>query len=284
LNDDPLPWLLEPDPDNPAVRYFALRDLLSRPEDDPQVCQTRAEIMTLGPVPAILDAQHPDGHWARPDGGYAPSYRATLWQIIFLAELGADATDEPVPRGCEYFLDHNIAANGGFSMSQRPVPSSVAHCLNAAPPYALLRLGYAEDPRVQAALDWQVRAITGQGQIRYYKSGTAGPGFACGYNQGQPCAWGATKAVRALIAVPPAQRSPAIRRAIQVGAQFLPSHDPAVADYPYTGRVGSTWFKFGFPLSYRSDVLETTASSRRTGLRGRPTAEQCAPVHPEQTG
>ena len=37
LNDDPLPWLLEPDPANPGVRYFALRDLLGQPEADPEV-------------------------------------------------------------------------------------------------------------------------------------------------------------------------------------------------------------------------------------------------------
>lgn len=37
LNSDPLPWLLEPDPANPGVRYFALRDLLDRPETDPEV-------------------------------------------------------------------------------------------------------------------------------------------------------------------------------------------------------------------------------------------------------
>ena len=35
LNADPLPWLLEPD--NPSVRYFALRDLLDRPETDAEV-------------------------------------------------------------------------------------------------------------------------------------------------------------------------------------------------------------------------------------------------------
>ena len=29
LNGDPLPWLLENDPQNPGVRYFALRELLS---------------------------------------------------------------------------------------------------------------------------------------------------------------------------------------------------------------------------------------------------------------
>ena len=30
-NGDALPWLLEEDPQNPGVRYFALRDLLGRP-------------------------------------------------------------------------------------------------------------------------------------------------------------------------------------------------------------------------------------------------------------
>jgi hypothetical protein len=64
--------------------------------------------------------------------------------------------------------------------------------------------------------------------------------------------------MKALIAVPPAQRNPAIQGAIRVGAEFLLSRDPAEADYPYTGRVNSTWFKFGFPQSYRCDVLETT--------------------------
>jgi hypothetical protein len=33
LRDDPLPWLLEPE--DPGVRYLALRDLLERPPDDP---------------------------------------------------------------------------------------------------------------------------------------------------------------------------------------------------------------------------------------------------------
>ena len=63
--------------------------------------------------------------------------------------------------------------------------------------------------------------------------------------------------MKALTAVPPNQRSLMVRRAIEVGSKFLLSRDPAVADYPYTVRVNSSWFKFGFPLSYRSDVLET---------------------------
>lgn len=270
LNDDPVPWLLEPDPDNPGVRYFALRELLDRPEDDPEVQAARVAIMTTGPVPAILDAQYPDGYWVKPGGGYSPKYRSTVWQIIFLAELGADPSDERVRRGCEYLLSHSIAANGAFSAYQKPVPSGSVHCLNGNLSYALLNLGYADDPRVQAALDWLARAITGEGQIRYYKSGTTGPGFACSANEGQPCAWGATKAMKALIAVPPDRRTPVAQRAIEVGTEFLLSRDPAVADYPYTQRVSSTWFKFGFPLSYWSDVLETTGVLVELGYGGDP--------------
>lgn len=259
LNDDPIPWLLERDKENPSIRYFVLRDLMERPEDDPELCQAKEEIMTLGPIPVILNAQHPEGYWARPGGGYSPSYRTTFWQIIFLAELGADSKNERVQRGCEYLMSHNIAANGAFAMSKQPVPSSVVHCFNGDPLYALLRLGCASDQRVRTALEWQVQAIIGKGQLRYFKSGTSGPGFACGYNQRKPCAWGATKALKALKTIPQDQRTSAIQHAIDIGTEFLLSCDPAVADYPNTERVNSTWFKFGFPLSYQIDVLETTS-------------------------
>jgi hypothetical protein len=258
LHDDPLPWLLGPDPANPGVRYFALRDLLGMSEDTPEVQAARSAIMAMGPVPVILDAQEPEGFWVKPGSGYLPKYRGTTWQILFLAELGADPADERVQRGCEYVLTHSIATNGAFSAGQPPVPSMVIPCLNGNLLHALLRLGYASDPRVQTALDWQARAVTDEG-IRYLKSGTSGPCFACSANQRQPCGWGAAKLLRALIAVPPEQRTAILSRALDVGAEFLLSRDPAQADYPHTQRVSSTWFKFGFPLSYWSDVLEITA-------------------------
>lgn len=259
LKANPIAWILEKDKKNPSVRYFALTDLLDRPANDPEVITAHRAVMTKGPVPAILEAQKSDGSWVKPGGGYGPKYRGTVWQIMFLAELGANSSDERVRRGCEYLLSHSIARNGAFSGSQPPLPSGSWHCLNGNLLHALLRLDYAADPRVQAALEWQARAITGEGKIQYHKSATAGPGFACGVNEGQPCGWGANKAMRALLAVPIDRRTPVIERAIETGAAFLLSRDPSVADYPYTVRVSSTWFKLGFPLSYWSDVLETAA-------------------------
>jgi hypothetical protein len=259
LRGDPLPWLLEPDPANPSIRYFTLRDLLDRPEDDPEVRRARAEIMKTGPVPAILAAQHPDGYWGKAGTGYSPKYRGTVWQIIFLAELGADPTEERMQLGCEYLLIHTLATTGAFSVNRPPVPSGALHCLNGNLLHALLSLGFETDSRVQTALNWQVQAILGDEEIEYFRSGTSGPVFACGVNLGQPCGWGANKALKALSTVPPDQRTPSIQRAIEVGVEFLLSRDPSVADYPYTNRVSTTWFKLGFPLSYWSDVLETTS-------------------------
>jgi hypothetical protein len=257
VKGDSLAWLLEPDSVNPGVRYFALRDLLERPADAAEVVAAQAAVMRSGPVPTILDAQHPDGYWHKPGGGYG-KYRGTAWQIIFLGELGADPDDERVQRGCEYLLNHTIAANGGFACSNTtPVPSSVVHCLNGNLLASLIRLGRLDDPRVQQALAWQACAITGEEPIRYYQSGTSGPAFACAANAGQPCAWGATKAMKALLAVPPAQRTSLIQQAIEQGVQLLLRYHLASANYPFTGKISSAWFKLGFPLSYWSDVLET---------------------------
>jgi hypothetical protein len=63
--------------------------------------------------------------------------------------------------------------------------------------------------------------------------------------------------MKALTAVPMEQRTPATLRAIEVGVDFLLARDLAKADYPCTERVNSSWFAFSFPLSFRSDVLET---------------------------
>jgi hypothetical protein len=47
-----------------------------------------------------------------------------------------------------------------------------------------------------------------------------------------------------------------VRRAIDVGVEFLLSRDPAEADYPTGTNVNSSWFKLGFPSGYVADVLQ----------------------------
>jgi hypothetical protein len=144
LNADPLPWLLAED--TPAVRAVALRCLCDRTVDDGAVRAARAAAMTRDPVKAILDAQDSAGWWVKPGSGYAPKYRGTVWQIIFLDQLGADPDEERVRRGCEYVLAHSIASSGGFASSgskAEAAPSSltVIHCLNGNLLAALIGFG-----------------------------------------------------------------------------------------------------------------------------------------------
>lgn len=263
LNADPLPWLLEDDA--PSVRHRALRELLHLPEDDQKVKRARTAAMRSDPITAVLDAQEPKGYWVKPGPGYAPKYTGTVWQVVFLDQLGADPRDRRVKKACDYLLAHAVAKNGGFAASgshiveRPPPPSAVIHCLNGNLLRALIGFGCIDDERVKGAIDWQARSITGEGFDGYYLSGTSGPGFGCAANEKLPCAWGAVKALAGLARIPPRRRTAAVRRAIASGAEFLLSRDPAVADYPMAygnTKPNGSWFKFGFPSGYVTDVLQ----------------------------
>jgi hypothetical protein len=281
LNGDPLPWLLEPD--NPSVRYFALTDLLDRPADDPEVMAAKAAINSSFPVKNILDAMYPQGYWVNPGPGYSPKYRSTVWSVIFLDQLGADGNDPRVRTACEYVLEHTQAPNGGFGCrggfkATRPPNSLVLHCLNGNLLRAMLGFGLGDEERVQRAVEWQARSITGDRFTEYYKSGTSGPGFACAVNYGEPCAWGAIKALRALARIPQDKRTPQIKKAIKIGVEFLLSRDPVKADYPAgDGRISSSWWKLGFPSGYVADVLQNlevlVELGRARGKRLKPAVE-----------
>jgi hypothetical protein len=97
LRADPLDWLL--DTRDPAVRHLALRQLLDRPADDAYVVTSRRAAMAADPIASILAAQEADGHWEKPGPGYATKYRGTVWQVIFLDQLGADPGRRARP-GC----------------------------------------------------------------------------------------------------------------------------------------------------------------------------------------
>ncbi len=273
LAPETLAWLLEPDA--PAVRHVTLRRLLDRPADDPEVVAARHAAMAAEPIAAILAAQQPAGFWEKEGPGYATKYRGTVWQLVFLDQLGADPADGRIARACDYVLGHSLGSNGGFGASGAlagpPPSSSVIHCLNGNLVRALIGFGRLADERVQMAIEWQARAITGEGVAHWFASGTSGPGFACGPNQGLPCGWGAAKAMLALARVPPAARSPLVDRAIKVGIGFLLACDPSTAAYPMgwgNARPSGSWFRLGFPSGYVADVLQVVEALSELGCAG----------------
>jgi hypothetical protein len=262
LQKDALTWLLAPD--SPGVRYLALRDLLRRPADDPELRDARRAAHTDGPIAAILAQMDPRGFWITPGPGYNPKYRSTVWSVISLAELGASISeDERIARACSYLLEHALTPGGQFTASG--APSGTADCLQGNLCWALLTLG-CDPPRLDHAVTWMARSVTGEGvaprtakdaAVRYY-AGKCGPGFACGSNNQLPCAWGAVKVMLAFSAWPAERRTSLIERAIAQGVEFLLGVDPAPAAYPcgYGDKPSQNWWKFGFPVFYVTDVLQ----------------------------
>lgn len=272
LGEDPLPWLMEPA--DPAVRAAALRHLLGRDVGDAEVAHTRSEAMRVDPIAGILAAQDGAGWWEKPGPGYGPKYRGTVWNLIFLDQLGADPDDGRIRRACDYVLAWSVTAGGGFGASgthlqRNPPPSSAIHCLNGNLARALIGFGYLDHPAVRSATDWAARTVLGEEVDRWYASGTSGPGFACAANDGRPCAWGAVKEMLALAAIPADRRTDRERRASDTGVAFLLSRDPAVADYPMgygNTKPNGSWFKPGFPSGYVTDVLQTMQALAEHGV------------------
>ena len=269
-------WLLAHE--SPGVRYLALRDLVERAEDDPELVAARQAAHQEGPIAAILEEMDPAGFWSVPGPGYLPKYRSTVWSLILLAQLGARASqDERIGRACAYLLEQALAPTGQFTATG--APSGTADCLQGNLCWALAALGW-EDPRLGAAYDWMARSVTGEGiapvgdrhaPVRYY-AGKCGPVFACGSNNKLPCAWGAVKVMLALGSCPAPYRSPQVEGAIRAGVDFLLSVDPATAAYPagYSEKPSGSWWKLAFPVFYVTDVLQILEALAHLGCGADP--------------
>ncbi|MBI5494509.1 MAG: nitrogen fixation protein NifH [Deltaproteobacteria bacterium] len=270
LHADPTPWLLEPD--NPSVRYLALRDLLDRPAKDRELQEARRQIMRSGAVPAILAQQAQEGAWEKPERFYTAKYTGTAWQLIILAELMADGTDPRIRQACHLILDlsqdreshgfsvHHAARSGGGRHSE------VIPCLTGNLVFALLRLGCGARPEVQQAVRWMAT-------YQRFDDGIADAPQGWPYDRWEMC-WGrhtchmgVVKALKALAEIPVRARPPAVRRCIANGVEFLLVHHVYKRSHDLARVSKPGWQRFGFPLMYQTDVLEILLILTQLGCR-----------------
>ena len=263
LRGDSLPWLLEPE--NPGVRYLALRDLIDLSPEDRNLTSARKAAHKEGPIAEVLSKMNEEGYWVKSGSGYNPKYRSTVWSMILLAQLGASAKeDQRVEQACCYVLDH-MAEGGQFTSTTSGAPSGTIDCLQGNLCWSLTALG-CDDPRLDKAYEWMARTVTGDGiapmeekdaTVRYYAY-KCGPTFACGVNNKLPCAWGGVKVMLAFSKLPVEKRTPLIRKAIKQGAEFFLGIDPATAKYPTRdgSKPNRAWWRFGFPVFYVTDLLQ----------------------------
>ncbi len=258
LRADPTEWLLGED--DPGVRRATLVEVLGRPEDDPDVAAARRRLMAEGPVARILARQREGGYWGEPESFYLSSkYKGTAWNLLLLADLGADGADLRVRASCEFMLQHSQdPASGGFAIREGREGGgeheSVSPCLTGNVAWALSRLGLGEDPRVQHATEW-IAAYQ-----RFDDGDTRAPAewpYHSDMCWGRhSCTNGVVKALKALAQIPPERRSPAARGTIERGAEYLLRHHLHKRSRDLSRIAKEEWLRFGYPLMWRTDALE----------------------------
>lgn len=259
LKADPTDWLLERE--NPSVRYFTLSQILGKPQDSSEVEEAKEEIMLRGVVPKILAKQHDGGYWEAPDRFYTAKYKGTVWQLIILAELGADVQDERVKKACEFILENSQdRKSGGFSawLSVKVGGgrySGVLPCLTGNMVWSLIRLGYLGDPRVERGVGWIVK-------YQRFDDGEAYPPKVWPYEKAtscfskHSCHMGVAKALKALAEIPVEQRSEGVVDTINRGVEYMLKHHIYKRSHDLSKVSKPGWLRFGFPLMYQTDVLE----------------------------
>jgi hypothetical protein len=268
LNTDPTDWLLEPD--DPGVRYLALRDIADADEKEVKSARTKAH--REGPIATILAEMAPEGYWIKPGNVYANKCRGSVWSVISLAELGASIEeDKRVRAACDYLVNNSLLKSGQFS--PRLIPSNMGLCLQGNLLLSLMDLGYDEN-RLENAYEYTARMVTGEnvprqvnrdglvpaegesGPFRYLKY--TGPRFACRTNNNLPCGWAGVKVMMAFSRLPAERRTGLIGKAIENGVDFFLNNNPAAAGFPghKSGIPDERWWQFRFPSFWGSDILQ----------------------------
>jgi hypothetical protein len=291
LDDDLLARLL--DPADPALRARVLTDLLDRPEHDPEVAAARARIPEQPWVKATLAAHHGDGTWGR---GFYTKYDGTSWVLLHLGEVGAPMDLAPIRAGVRHLIEtaRPIASFGG--MHARPFRdlhdgvywTFPAACLNAHMALVLIRAGLPDHPVTRAALNVCRHRFE------------PGEGFGCAVMIDSllpACVMTAPKVLKALLALPPDARTAddtgliagIVATLMGYGLFRYVPHDAAAwrawaptvaprdrreakAAWIAAGRLEprrpkAGWLRFGFPLSYNSDLLEVLLLLAAAGVR-----------------
>ncbi len=258
LKADATHWLLEEE--HPSVRYCTLKDILDKPEHDLEVQEARDAIMHHGIVPDILQAQQKPAYRATYPKFYTDKYKGLVWQMIVLAEMGAEANAQIIEQ-CEYLLNASQETEDGGFASQTAARkgggriSKVIPCLTGNMVWSLIHFGYLGDSRLQRAIGWITRFMR-------FNDGVEENPQIPPYDRYEIC-WGAhtcfmgvVKALKGLAAIPKELRTNEMNDTIDKGVEFLLIHHLYKRSHDLSAISKPGWLRFSFPLMYQTDLLE----------------------------
>jgi len=134
--------------DQPAARYRYLVDIKGVRPGSSEARLARAAITRSGWGAELLARQDPRGFWIGRRSLYGPKYSATNWNMLVLAELGADPSQPQVRRGLDLMCQD-------YAHRAKPFGKTEPHlCFTGNMTRMMLRFGRGDHPGVSKSLDW----------------------------------------------------------------------------------------------------------------------------------
>lgn len=277
FSDEISNWLLEET--NPSVRYFTLTELLDKKQNSKEVKEAKMAIMKNDPVKKILANQNPDGSFLTPKmkqksptidpiNGYQPKYKGTIWQAIFLAQLGADPNDPRIKKLCEFILDTNyypeIKVIGlrflhskigeRFLHSRKDITTIPCYVSNMV--WALSKLGYYNDHRIKNSIKWLLK-------YQRFDDGDFKTPDSWPYRGRKDrcfgkhtCYIGCTQALKAMTVIPKKDRTKEIEQFIQKAIKFILLHKIYKKSRGKEKPIKKEYEFLTFPAYYYDDILQ----------------------------
>lgn len=267
LKADPTEWLQEPD--NPSVRFYALRDLEGRSEEDVEIKEAKSAIMGSALVKTIIAAQKLGGYWEKEENMYLPKYTATTHQLLVLAEYGATRTPE-IDKAIEHVF--RFQRNSGHFLTELPKSekgrNSVVKdgcCFDGNVLVYLNHFGYLEDSRTRKLLEFIYDYYDNENTGWKCRAFPIDPSKVFPVN----CFMGRTKLLKAFSMIPQDKRDPEMERIIDLEVEEILEN----LVYKYlrnpdgSRKEKAGWKRFGFPLFYQADLLEVLDTLTRLGVK-----------------
>ncbi len=289
-------WLLEDD--NPPIYYLTQTKLLDSDVKDSKIAEVRRKINSYKPIQEILQNQKENYYWfdKKKDKNYK-KYLGTFWQLLFLYEMHAQK-NEQISNGIEHIFSTGQASNGGFSMSG--TNSLSLTCLTANMVRMLIYFGYSEDERTKDAVEYILTKLEDK------------EGFICFPLTSllKNCYMVLPKVLHALSSIPEKDQTHRIKDGINMCVQrmlenqifkYVPERNKEWLKYVATSKIKGEelfkerskflkrnpseveiakpgWMKFGFPLNYNSDILDTMRALASCGIEYKPEMDEALEI------
>ncbi len=203
--------------------------------------------------------------------GYQPKYKNSTWQLLFLAQLGADRDDPRVKRLCEFVLDNNYNPGRGVMgihiQWRAGLDFYTLPCFMANMVWSLSTLGYGHDRRVRDTLKWLLK-------YQRFDDGDFKTPDLWPYRgrrdrcfSHHTCFSGVTRALNMMTVVPESERTGEMDAFISRAVDFILLHRLYRKNHGNGKPIRPEFEMFTFPLLHYDDVISLVDMLQRLKVR-----------------